>query len=451
LIAGRRLLCFQPDYIDRAVDWLGESNLGIGVVHSHPQGYGVTPSRLDDEMDQHFGTEMFLPYAPERPYASLIMNRAPDGSPTFSGRVFFEGEWMPVVDLRSSGKRLEHTPSALNPPENRPISRLTRGILARWMMVADERIVERLRNATIGIIGCSGTGSPLIEALARAQVGGFVLVDPDRISLSNVERVHGSRLSDLKMDPPPYKIQLMARMIREVNPDAEISLVAGNSLDNLAMSELLRCDLILGCTDSYHGRAHLGDLSSRYLVPCFDVGVLPTGQDGRLTDQLIDVTRLSPEDPCPFCLKRINQTALSDELMSPVQVEVVKREAAAARERGDHGDAYWRGEPPQLPSVGYLTSCAGNIVAGYALNWLLGTGEMPHGRIQLDLGKPGLGLVCEDEEPSLHCSCFRFRGYADQGDLSITRPEHFPAAERIPELGLSERLPWWKRFFHRFS
>lgn len=117
---------FQPDYIDRAVDWLGESNLGIGVVHSHPQGYGVTPSRLDDEMDQHFGTEMFLPYAPERPYASLIINRAPGGALAFSGRVFFEGEWVPVVDLRSSGKRLERTPSALNPPENRPISRLTR-------------------------------------------------------------------------------------------------------------------------------------------------------------------------------------------------------------------------------------------------------------------------------------------------------------------------------------
>ncbi|MGB3118158.1 MAG: ThiF family adenylyltransferase, partial [Verrucomicrobiales bacterium] len=322
--------------------------------------------------------------------------------------------------------------------------------LARWLMVADEPIVSHLRNATVGVVGCSGTGSPLIEALARAQVGGFVLVDPDRISLSNLERVHGSRLSDLEMNPPPYKIQVMARMIREVNPEAEIALVAGNSLDDLAMSELLRCDLILGCTDSYHGRAHLGDLSSRYLVPCIDVGVLPTGQNGRLTDQLIDVTRLSPEDPCAFCLGRINQTALSDELMSPVQVEVAKREAAAARGQGAHGDAYWRGEPPQLPSVGYLTSCAGNIVAGYALNWLLGTAAMPHGRIQLDLGKPGLGLTYEDEDPSPKCSCFRFRGYADQGDLSITKPDHFPAADRVIELRSAERVPWWKRLLQRF-
>lgn len=436
---------FRPDYIDRAVDWLGESKLGIGVVHSHPQGSGVSPSHSDDDMDHHFAKEMFFPYAPERPYASLILNRAHDGTPTFSGRVYFDGEWMHIVDLRSSGMRLERTPSAICPPKKRPIPRISREVLARWLMIADDGIVERLRGATIGVIGCSGTGSPLIEALARAQVGGFVLIDPQRISLSNVERVHGSRLSDFDAEPVPYKVQLMAKMIREVNPDAEISLIAGNSLDDLSISELLRCDLVISCTDSYHGRVHLGDLASRYLLPCLDVGVLPSGQGGRLADQLIEVTRFSSEDPCPFCLGKVDQNALSDELMSPEEIEVAKREAEAARERGDAAEAYWRGEPPQLPSVGYLTSCAGNIAAGYALNWLLGTAEIPHGRLQLDFGKPGLGLVTEDEAPSMGCVCNRFRGHADQGDLSILRPDHFPAAEPVDELVECKRRPWWWR------
>ncbi|MCB1064456.1 MAG: ThiF family adenylyltransferase [Verrucomicrobiae bacterium] len=345
--------------------------------------------------------------------------------------------------------KLDRFPSVLHPLANRPIPPGTREILARWLMVADDGIVERLRGATIGVIGCSGTGSPVIETLARAQVGGFVLIDPDRISLSNVERVHGSRLPDFGTEPPPFKVQLMARMIREVNPEAEISLVAGNSLDELAMSELLRCDLVVGCTDSYHGRAHIGDLSSRYLVPCLDVGVLPSGENGRLVEQLIDLTRFSPEDPCPFCLGKIDQAILSDELLSPEEIEVAQREAAEARERGGEGEAYWRGEPPQLPSVGYLTSAAGEIVAGYALNWLLGTAEMPHGRMQLDLGKPGLGLVCDDEQPSPNCGCGQNRGFADQGELSISKPEHFPPAPRVSEIENLRAMPRWRRILAR--
>lgn len=443
------VVCFRPDYIDRAVDWLEESPLGIGVVHSHPQGVGVYPSPSDDDMDLHFGTEMFLPYAPERPYASLIVNQNDGGSLSFSGRVYLDGEWLPVRDFHSSGEKLERFPSVLHPRPSRPIPEEAREILARWLMVADDEIVERLRGSTIGVIGCSGTGSPVVEALARAQIGGFVLIDPDRISLSNVERVHGSLLSDFKVAPHPFKVQLMARMIREVNPDAEISLIAGNSIDDLAMSELLRCDLIVGCTDSYHGRAHLGDLLSRYLVPCLDVGVLPSGESGRLIEQMIDLTRFSPEDPCPFCLGKIDQAALSDELLSPEEIEVARRAAADAQKRGDDGEAYWRGEPPQLPSVGYLTSGAGNMIAGYALNWLLGTAEMPHSRIQFDLGRPGLGLVFDDEEPSPACSCLRNRGFAEQGELSITKPDHFAAARRVSELATPHHQPWWRRLLSK--
>jgi hypothetical protein len=64
-----------------------------------------------------------------------------------------------------------------------------------------------------------------------------------------------------------------------------------------------------------------------------------------------------------------------------------RREAAvAAIRRGEDGTAYWGGDAPQLPTVGYLTMAAGSLAAGHALNWLLGTAEMPHGHFQFDIG-----------------------------------------------------------------
>ena len=40
---------------------------------------------------------------------------------------------------------------------------------------------RRLRELAVAVVGCSGTGSPVIEQLARLGVGRLVLVDPDRV------------------------------------------------------------------------------------------------------------------------------------------------------------------------------------------------------------------------------------------------------------------------------
>ncbi|MEM9480513.1 MAG: ThiF family adenylyltransferase [Verrucomicrobiota bacterium] len=441
------IVSFNPDYIDRAVDELADSRLALGVVHSHPAGCAVFPSGLDDDMDNHFGREMFPPFAPDRPYASLIVNRSADGALEFSGRVLFEGEWLPVSTIYSAGEalvRIESSISAQKPP---PLTEDTLRVLKRWLGLVDRASVDRLRRSVVGIVGCSGTGSPAIEVLARAQIGEFVLVDPDRLSYSNIERVHGSKISDLKVHPPPYKVQIMARMIREVNPSAKITIIAGSSLDPICIDELLRCDLIFGCTDSNNGRAHLGDLASRYLVPVIDVGVLPDGEGGRISQQMTEIMRLSPDDACPFCHGRIDAAALSAEIMSLEEIEEAEFQAEEAKNRGDDPDPYWQGRPAQLPSVGYHTTLGGALAGGYGLNWILQTAEMPHSRFQFDHGAKGFGFCPAESAANPDCGCERFKGHSDQAELSITKPKHLQPAEIVSELAPEISKGWIARAF----
>ncbi|MBD3235764.1 MAG: sulfur carrier protein ThiS adenylyltransferase ThiF [Candidatus Eisenbacteria bacterium] len=51
-------------------------------------------------------------------------------------------------------------------------------------------MTARLSAATIGIAGCGGLGSNIAVALARAGVGQLILVDRDRVSLSDLNRQH---------------------------------------------------------------------------------------------------------------------------------------------------------------------------------------------------------------------------------------------------------------------
>ena len=45
---------------------------------------------------------------------------------------------------------------------------------------------EKLRELSVGVVGYSGTGSPLIEQVARLGAGRLVLLDPDRVELKNL-------------------------------------------------------------------------------------------------------------------------------------------------------------------------------------------------------------------------------------------------------------------------
>lgn len=423
------IVTFHPDYISRMLDVRDQTRLGIGFVHSHPLEWGVVPSSSDDDMDSYF-TRVSAPYGSGQPYVSLIFNRTPAGNLEFSGRAFDQQRWFVVEALQSVGDQLRRYRNALiaEPPLPNTTSE---DPLARWTSLVGTEVRDNFLSARVGIVGCSGTGSPAVEAFARAQIGRMVLVDGQRIAPSNLERLHGSQASDLRCDPPPYKVSVLKRLIHEINPAAEVTAFVGNILDDEVFDELLRCDLVIGCTDSQHGRAALGDLSALYLVPVIDVGVLPKAQSDRITAQFVDLIRLGAQDPCPFCQGRISIPELNVELMSAEEKRRCRAAAIEATTRGDDGSNYWADEPPQLPSIGYLTTLAGALASGYGLNWLLGTARMPHQRFQFDLNAPEFGFVADTMGADPDCTCSRFRGHSDQGDRSVTRPPHFPPAFRV--------------------
>jgi len=178
----------------------------------------------------------------------------------------------------------------------------------------------------------------------------------------------------------------------------------------------------------------MSDLAMRYLVPSFDCGVNLEGAKGQVSAQIIQVVRFLPADSCALCRDMIMPARLAQELMSPE--ERLRRQAAAeeARTRGEPPAGYWHSEP-QLNTVGYLTTVAGALVAGYAIGLLTRRFDAPFSRIQLDLNAEWLGVVDADTAPRPHCACGRVRGWNDQGlaDALINAPAHWPRPEFLSD------------------
>jgi hypothetical protein len=436
------LTVFRSRYILRAHHIVEDSDLAAGVIHSHPQGFYTFPSPSDDDMDEYYGKELER-YGKGQPYMSIIFARDRDGNFYFTGRVYDDGVWYPVTDLLTVSDELEHdycqaqTPSfdlAADGDTGEGVSDDGESFTARLEVLLGKAATKRLSRSTVGVLGCSGTGSPAVHVLARAGVGRFILVDPQRLSHSNVERVHGSRFEDFLLPDPPTKVESLARLIKEINPDAEVICIRGNVLDESVLDALLECDLLLGCADSQHCRAALGDLASHYLLPSLEVSVAMRAKEGKLKLQLVEVCYNAPQYPCAFCLGRIDQKALAYELMTDEERKWRKEAAKEALAKGLDGSQYWGGEPPQELTVGYLTSLAGSMAAGYVQNLLTGSAQLPHQRFQFDVGWEKLGVAPVIGKRSADCSCGKTTGHGDQAraDRSVSQPPHWPPPELIP-------------------
>lgn len=413
-------VAFQEPYTLRMALAAEQHTLAVGVVHSHPAGYYPQPSTIDDDMDTYYA-EYFADFAPGRPYISLIVAQRGEEL-VLSGRVHWQGRWHHVgrailacqpVSTWAGG----HRPRTRSTPRQR-----TARLSAAFGDVAD----ARLSAATVAVIGAGGTGSAAIETLARAGIGRLVIVDPDIIEITNLERLHGSTENDVLRKR--FKVDVAARHVRSIASDCEVRGVIGRLPQAEVLDAVLEADVALGCTDSQHSRLALSDIALRFLVPAIDCGVSLEGRSGVITGQVAQFTRFLPADACALCRRMIVQRRLDQELMSPADRRLRQHDAQAALAKGKE-NPYWQAEP-QINTVGYLTTMAGAMAAGYAIGWITGRFEPPFGKLQMNLVAPLLEVLESDYSPRPECSCRMVRGWADQGRSRalIEPPSHWEPA-----------------------
>lgn len=78
--------------------------------------------------------------------------------------------------------------------------------------------LEKLKNATVAVLGIGGVGSFAVEALARSGVGRLVLVDKDDVDITNINRQIHALLSTVGKP----KVDLMKERIADINPECEV-------------------------------------------------------------------------------------------------------------------------------------------------------------------------------------------------------------------------------------
>ncbi len=251
---------WSTDVLRPLVEEAATRSLGILKVHSHPRG-GRRFSELDDESDAEILGSVFSWIDTEDPHASAIMLPAGD---LYGRAMLSPGTFHPFSSIAVAGDDLLFWYSELGTDA---VPEFTR----RHAQLFGAGTTMRLRRLTIGVVGCSGTGSIVVELLARLGVGRLVLVDPDRVEEKNLNRIVNATREDAYLDR--FKVEVAARAIARMGFATEVKLVRANLLTPEAVKAVSACDVVFGCMDTAEGRHALNRLATFYVIPYFDVGV----------------------------------------------------------------------------------------------------------------------------------------------------------------------------------
>mgnify|MGYP005953860241 CR=1 FL=1 len=91
---------------------------------------------------------------------------------------------------------------------------------SRTQLLFGQENMEKLYNAKVAVFGIGGVGGFAAEALARSGVGSFVLVDDDKVCLTNLNR----QIIATRKTVGQYKADVMAERIHDINPDAKVEV-----------------------------------------------------------------------------------------------------------------------------------------------------------------------------------------------------------------------------------
>jgi len=264
------------------LDEAAKRELAILKVHSHPGGYPQFSS-TDDRADEDLFSSIFNWTDSALPHASAVM--LPDGR-MFGRAALADGTLTPLDSIMVPGDDIRIW--------SQESEQTIDGFARRHAQLFGAGTTLRLRRMSAAVIGCSGTGSPLIEQLARLGFGRLVLIDPDHVEEKNLNRILNATREDADAKRP--KVEVMKRAIDAMGFGTIVKAMPVDLANPDAVRAVASCDVVFGCMDGVEGRHLLNRLASYYLLPYFDLGVrLDADGQGSIDQACAAVHYLTPE------------------------------------------------------------------------------------------------------------------------------------------------------------
>lgn len=122
---------------------------------------------------------------------------------------------------------------------------------------------QRLKDSSVLVVGAGGLGSAVLPYLVGAGVGRVCILDPDHVSLSNLQRQILYTTAEIGQDKAPLAAEKMLAMNPEIYVSAKVErLTSGNAEQHIAGQVL-----VMDCTDNLEARFVINEACSAIGIP----------------------------------------------------------------------------------------------------------------------------------------------------------------------------------------
>lgn len=236
---------------------------------------------------------------------------------------------------------------------------------SRTELLIGNEAIEKLNKAKVAIFGIGGVGSFVVEGLVRAGVENFILVDDDKICLTNLNR----QLIATRKTVGRSKVEVAKERILEINPNAKVEIYQEFFMPE--SKEILNrtVDYIVDSVDTVTAKIELVIRANKLNIPI----ISSMGTGNKLDPTKFEVTDIYKTSICP--LAKVMRKELRSRGIKKLKVVYSKEEPIKLTETGNssckNGCICPTGTKRkctvrnQVPgSISFVPSVAGLIIAG---------------------------------------------------------------------------------------
>lgn len=165
---------------------------------------------------------------------------------------------------------------------------------SRTELLIKKEGIRRLKEASVMVLGIGGVGSHCIEALARSGVGKLILVDSDKVSVTNINRQSIALHSTVGQ----YKTKVMKEKIADISPETEVVtyelFVLPENLETIFKEEP---DYIIDAIDTVTAKLAVAGKAAACKIPL----ISSMGTGNKLHAELFEIADISETSVCPLC------------------------------------------------------------------------------------------------------------------------------------------------------
>jgi len=328
----------KPELVARVTKRARRERYALVFVHSHPGTEAPVFSSVDTRGEEHLAA--FLSHRhPDFFHAALVVSEG-----GMRARRLGTSDEIRVIGIGTHREVIfdsAHSVASTSEVFDRQV---------RAFGLAGQKALQDLR---IAIVGVGGMGSIVAQQLVHLGVRDFILVDPDTLEATNLNRVANAMPDDVGQP----KVEIAAKYIRSVAKDAAVACIQGDVTYVKTARGLLNADLICGCTDSHGSRAVLQQVAYQYLIPCIDMGVTIIVGNNRVTHIFGRVQLLSPGLACLTCSGLLDANQVRHDMMTPFERQ---------------SDPYLQGVREPAPAVMSLNSTVASLAVTMLLSVVCG-------------------------------------------------------------------------------